>query len=69
MFFHWSEACPTIFILKYSGQAGKRPTILSKETIKRSVLTEIALAIQLLPVRNGKLQQFIRLVKGKYSCF
>ena len=45
------------------------PTILSKETIKRSVSTEIALAIQFLLVRNGKLQQFIRLVKGKYSCF
>jgi hypothetical protein len=42
---------------------------MSKETIKRFVLIEIALAIQFLLPRNGKLQHFIRLVKGKNSCF
>ena len=41
---------------------------MSIETLKRSVLAEIAFAIEFLLVRNGKIQQFMRLVKGKYSC-
>jgi hypothetical protein len=38
---------------------------MSSETLKRPVQAEIVLAKLFLLVRTGKVQQFIRLVKGK----